>query len=291
MIKSMTGYGKADISENGRYISLEFKSVNSRYFDCNIRLPKSLIVLEDSVRKKLNSSISRGKVDVFINYKNLEKNNVDIRINETVAGKYIEAFRAITEKYFIKDDISASMLSGLDDVIVIEENSEDTDTIWQMLSDVIERAIRMHDDMRLAEGNNLKKDLLIKKSVIDERLREIEKIVPEIVPAFREKLTERIKEMEIKNFDEERILQEIALYSDKSSIDEEITRLKSHMDQFEKMLNLDEPVGRKLDFLIQEMNREANTMASKSVSIELTNKVLDIKNEIEKIREQAQNIE
>lgn len=291
MLKSMTGYGRGDVFYNNRSTSIEFKSVNSRYLDVNIRMPRNLIVLEDRIKKKLSESISRGKIDLFLTYKNSDVGNVEISINEELAKKYTTVLKELSSKLSIKDDLGISFIAGIEEIINKEEKNEDTEEAWKVIQEALNQAIINHNEMRINEGKSLKKDLIDKATSINSHILKIENLIPNIIPDFKKKLLEKIKEMELKVYDEERISQEIAIFSDRSSIDEEVIRLKSHMNQFSKIIEEDEPIGRKLDFLIQEMNREANTMASKSVSIELTNIVLEIKNEIEKIREQAQNIE
>lgn len=291
MIKSMTGFGKASDVLDGRSLDLEFKSVNSRYLDINIRMPKALMALEDRIKKQLGSGIARGKVDVFLTYRNHNENDLEVRVNEGAARKYVEALRQLTQELGIVDDIASSFLLKLDNVITLEEKTEDLDRVWELISGVLGKAMTNHEAMRRAEGENLKRDLLEKRGVILEKLGLIARLAEGMTQRYREKLRERLAELDQLYADDDRIAQEVALYADRASIDEEITRLYSHMDQLKDLVNLEEPVGRKLDFLAQEMNREANTMASKSVDLEITSLVLDIKNEIEKIREQIQNIE
>lgn len=291
MIKSMTGFGKASDVLDGRSLDLEFKSVNSRYLDINIRMPKALMALEDRIKKQLGSGIARGKVDVFLTYRNHNENDLEVRVNEGAARKYVEALRQLTQELGIVDDIASSFLLKLDNVITLEEKTEDLDRVWELISGVLAKAMTNHEAMRRAEGENLKRDLLEKRGVILEKLGLIARLAEGMTQRYREKLRERLAELDQLYADDDRIAQEVALYADRASIDEEITRLYSHMDQLKDLVNLEEPVGRKLDFLAQEMNREANTMASKSVDLEITSLVLDIKNEIEKIREQIQNIE
>lgn len=291
MIKSMTGFGKASNVRNGRSLDLEFKSVNSRYLDINIRMPKSLMALEDRIKKQLSSGISRGKVDVFLTYRNYNEADLDVRVNRGAARKYVEALREVTRELEIVDDIAASFLLKLDNVINLEERTEDLEEVWELVSGVLADAMSQHETMRVAEGANLKIDLLEKQASIKEKLALIAKLAEGITDRYRRKLEERLRELNQLYIEDDRIAQEVAVFADRASIDEEITRLSSHMEQFSDMLELSEPVGRKLDFLAQEMNREANTMASKSVDLEITGHVLSIKNDIEKIREQIQNIE
>lgn len=291
MIKSMTGFGKASNILNGRSLDLEFKSVNSRYLDINIRMPKSLMPLEDRIKKQLSSSIARGKVEVFLTYRNYNEADLEVRVNQGAAKKYVEALRELTRDLDITDDISSSFLLNLDNVIQLEEKTEDLDEVWELVSSVLNEAMTAHEAMRLAEGKNLKEDLLEKDRSIMEQLGSIEKLAEGTTDRYRKKLEERLKELNQLYIEDDRIAQEVAIFADRAAIDEEIIRLTSHMKQFREMLELEEPVGRKLDFLAQEMNREANTMASKSVDIEITGYALGIKNDIEKMREQIQNIE
>lgn len=291
MVRSMTGFGKASDETDGRSLDLEFKSVNSRYLDINIRMPKTLFSLEDRIKKQLSSGIARGKVDVFLTYRNYNTEDLVVRVNSGAAEKYVGALREITNQLEIIDDIASSFLLKLDGVIVMEDKPEDLEKVWNLVSAVLSRAMATHDSMRVSEGENLKRDMLEKREVILAKTQKIQALSVGMTGKYREKLTERLNELNQLYMEDDRIAQEVALFADRASIDEEITRLNSHMEQLKEILNLDEPVGRKLDFLAQEMNREANTMASKSVDLEITELVLDIKSEIEKIREQIQNIE
>lgn len=291
MIRSMTGFGKASGEAQQRTLDLEFKSVNSRYLDINIRMPKAFMALEDRIRKQLGQTVSRGKVDMFLTYRNNSAEDMVVSINEGAAEKYVEALREITMKLGIHDDIATSFLLELEGVVAMETKTEDLDSVWALISSVLADAMVQHDAMRLAEGASLKNDLLEKSRQIKENTARIKELSQGSVERYRERLSQRLAELDQLYVEDDRIAQEVAIFADRASIDEEITRLSSHMEQLEAMLELDEPVGRKLDFLAQEMNREANTMASKSVDLEVTELVLDIKSEIEKIREQIQNIE
>lgn len=291
MIRSMTGFGKASGETDQRTLDLEFKSVNSRYLDINIRMPKAFMAVEDRIKKQLAETVSRGKVDMFLTYRNNSSEDMVVNINEGAAEKYVEALRDVTMKLGIHDDIATSFLLELEGVVTMETRTEDLDSVWALISAVLSEAMAAHDAMRLAEGANLKKDLLIKSRSIQDKTARIRELSEGSVDRYRERLTQRLAELNQLYVEDDRIAQEVAVFADRASIDEEITRLASHMEQLEEILELDEPVGRKLDFLAQEMNREANTMASKSVDLEVTELVLDIKSEIEKIREQIQNIE
>lgn len=294
MVKSMTGFGRAT-SEEGkdRIFSLEMKSVNHRYLDLNVRMPKSLISLEDKIRRIVNDRLNRGKVDIFINYKNYCNNDAIAKLNTTLADSYVQCLEELQKRYDnVKNDITLSLVARYPDVITLEEKEEDLDEIWKELEEVLQKSIDMMIDMRTVEGNKLSEDILIKCSLIEEWVADIEAKSYIIVENYKNKLHNRIEEL-LGNIevDENRLAMEVALFADKSTIDEEITRLKSHIIQLKSTLSLDEPVGRKLDFIVQEMNREANTIASKSTDIEITKLVINMKNIIEKIREQVQNIE
>ena len=265
--------------------------MNSRYLDINIRMPKAFMALEEKIKKQLGQTVARGKVDMFLNYRNKSAEDLVVTINEGAAEKYVEALRDITMKLGIHDDIATSFLLELEGVVTMQTNPEDLDSVWALISSVLSEAMAQHDAMRLAEGSSLKQDLLAKSRLIRENTARVKELSEGSVDRYREKLTQRLAELDQKLVDDDRIAQEVAIFADRASIDEEITRLYSHMEQLEEILELDEPVGRKLDFLAQEMNREANTMASKAVDLEVTELVLNIKSEIEKIREQIQNIE
>lgn len=292
MIKSMTGFGRAMADDEKRSFLVEIRGVNHRYLDFSIRMPKSLLSLEDRVRKEISKVISRGKLDVFITYKNYAKEDVAVETNKILAKGYVDALRSIQETFALKDDISVSLISRFQDVIFTEEKEENIEEIWALLEKAVKEASSAMLKMKEVEGASLKEDMLQKKVEIVSMVEKIKARDQVVIPLYKERLEKRIEELLDKvPVDESRLALEIAMYTDKASIDEEITRLLSHMEQMENFLSETDPVGRKLDFLAQEMNREANTMASKSVDIEITNLVLSVKNEIEKIREQMQNIE
>ncbi len=292
MIKSMTGFGRGMAEDEKRSFLVEMRGVNHRYLDFSIRMPKSLMSLEDRVRKEISKVISRGKLDVFITYRNYAKEDLEVQTNLHLAKGYVDALNSIKDSFSLKDDISVSLVSRFPDVIFTEEKEENIEEIWSLLEDAVREASLKMLEMKKVEGTSLKNDMLQKKEgiiALVDRIRERDKLV---IPLYKDRLEKRIEELlEKVPVDESRLALEVAMYTDKASIDEELTRLSSHMEQLENFLKEEEPVGRKLDFLAQEMNREANTMASKSVDIEITNLVLSIKNEIEKIREQMQNIE
>lgn len=293
MVRSMTGFGRANSEEgSSRNFIIEIKSVNHRFLDLNVKLPRTMISLEERVRKLLNENLNRGKVDVFINYKNYEKADCQAKLNANLAESYLKCLMEIQSRYELKNDISVSLLSRFPEVIYLEEKEENFDEIWQEILPLLESSIKNLKSMREIEGEKLKRDILSKCDIIKIHLDKIEEKSPKVVEDYRNKLEDRIKELtQNMNFDENRLNMEVAIFADKASIDEEITRLNSHINQVRDTLELNEPIGRKLDFLVQEMNREANTIASKSSDIDITNLVLNIKNEIEKIREQVQNIE
>lgn len=292
MIKSMTGFGRGSIEQDGRSFIVEIKSVNHRYCDLNIKMPKSFLSFEDRIRKTVLEKISRGKVDVFITQNKQEKLGVKAVLDENLADSYVECLKRIKDKYDIKEGLSVSLIAKFPDVIILKQEEEDMENIWKILSVPIEDAISLLVEMREKEGLKLKKDILLKCDYIKQLLDKIEKRSPFVVCEYKEKLNERLKELlQDYQIDENRIAMEVAIFGDKACIDEEIVRLNSHLVQLRETFNLDEPIGRKLDFILQEMNRETNTIGSKANDLEITNSVLNIKNEIEKIREQIQNIE
>lgn len=294
MVKSMTGFGRGTSSEeSSRSFSVELKSVNHRYLDISARMPKSMISLEEKIRKIINERLNRGKVDVFITYKNYGDLHGEAVLNEALADSYYKALKSIKDRYEeAKDDISISLIARFQDVIKIEEKEENMEEIWSELKFCLEDALSMLIEMREIEGEKLKDDIILKCDSIKALVDRIEIKAPKVVKEYKIKLEERIKELsENITLDDNRISVEVAFFADKASIDEEITRLNSHIIQVKDTLELNEPIGRKLDFIVQEMNREANTIASKSQDLEITNMVLDIKNNIEKIREQVQNLE
>lgn len=292
MVKSMTGFGRALVEDDKRSFLVEIRGVNHRYLDLNIRMPKSLMPLEDRIRKVIAKKMQRGKMDVFVTYKNTAKEEVEVLANETLAKGYVEALRGLKKGFSLEGEVSISLLAKFPDVLYVEEKEERLEELWTLLVQAVEGASSQMLAMKTAEGAALKEDLLRKKEEILSLVEQVKEKDKFVIPLYKARLEKRITELLDKiPVDEQRLALEIAMYTDKASIDEEITRLTSHMEQLEKFLEEEEPVGRKLDFLAQEMNREANTMASKSVDLDITNLVLSIKNEVEKIREQMQNIE
>ena len=292
MIKSMTGFGRDTIDENGYGFIIELKSVNHRYLDINIKMPRSLNALEDRIRKKISQKIFRGKLDIFITQNKLFNQNEVTSVNTILADSYIKSLEEIRNRYNIRDDISVSLVARFPDVIVLEQQEADIEVLWTSLNIALGNAIDNLISMRVKEGTKLKEDMVSRCDNIICALDSIEVNANRVVESYREKLNSRINEL-LKNVpvDQNRLATEVALYADKSSIDEEIVRLKSHLEQIKETLKINEPVGRKLDFIVQEMNREANTIASKADDVDIVNFTLNIKNEIEKIREQIQNIE
>lgn len=292
MLCSMTGYGRGTAEENGRVFTIEMKSVNNRYLDINIRLPRQINALEDKVRKHISSKVSRGKIDVFINQEKFSEDDYKINVDEKIAKAYYDAYSFLIEKFNLKNDISLPLLANSNDVISVEKKDDDLDAVWSLLVKALDEAINMFIDMRINEGIKLSKDIMQRCDLIRDSLTKVEARAPEVVKDFREKILTRVSDyLKDVGIDESRLLTEVAFYSDKTSITEEIVRLKSHIEQFKEAFSCNEPVGRKLDFLVQEMNRETNTIGSKANDLYITGIVIDIKSEIEKIREQIQNIE
>ena len=292
MIKSMTGYGRAQGSFSGGDITVEVKSVNNRYLDCGVKLPRGYAYLEEGIKSQVQKSISRGKVDVFITINSAGADNVKISVNEPVAKGYIDALRQMVQEYGIQDDISASAISRFSDVFLVEKQEQDENEVKSAISAVVAQALSAFDAMRTREGEALKTDLLQKAEGILTLVSKVEERSPITVKAYRERLTAKMQEvLEDRQIDEARIIQEAAIYADKVAVDEETVRLRSHVDQLQNMLSEGGVIGRKLDFLMQEMNREANTIGSKGNDVEQARNVVNIKSELEKIREQIQNIE
>ncbi len=293
MIKSMTSFGRAQ-SEEGKDLcfSIEMKSVNHRYLDINIRMPKTMLSLEEKIRNIISKRLNRGKVDVFINYKNYSNNSGKTVLNLELAKGYYNCLKEIEGNLNVIDDISVTKIARFPDVITIEEPEENLEEIFGEIAPLVESALNLMEEMRLREGAKLKDDILVKLELIESDVKKIESLADIVPKNYKKKLEERLSELlSGVDIDESRIALEVAIFSDKAAVDEEITRLKSHLSQIRNTLCLDEPIGRKLDFIIQEMNREANTIASKSSDINMTNIVIEIKNTLEKIREQIQNIE
>jgi len=292
MIRSMTGYGRGSIEMDGRSYTIEIKSVNHRYCDLNIKIPKSLLPLEDKIRKTVQSRLNRGKIDLFVTQNLFDKKDVSAFLNKSLADSYFSCLTEIKERYNLRDDVSLSLICKFPEVITTKQEDEDVEELWDGLETALNNALDMMVQMREREGLKLTEDIIIKCKGIKEKVLVIEEKSSDIVQEYTDKLKLRLNDL-LKDYkvDENRLAMEVALLADKASIDEEIVRLKSHLIQVIETLELDEPVGRKLDFIIQEMNRETNTIASKADNLDVINIMLSIKNEIEKIREQVQNLE
>ena len=292
LIKSMTGYGRAVETVNGREFTVELRSVNNRYLDCSVRLPRILSFAEDAVKQAVKASVSRGKVDVFISLRTEGGDEVQVSLNEAVLSGYLEAMHQMVDKFGVTDDISVSAVSRLPEVFVIEKPQVDEEQLLADLLGVVAKALESYDAMRVAEGQALDKDLRSRGQTILGFVAQVEAGNGQTVVDYRARLEAKLREvLENTAIDESRILTEAAIFADKVAVDEETVRLRSHLEQMNAMLTTGGAVGRKLDFLLQEMNREANTIGSKCTDVKLARIVVDIKAELEKIREQTQNIE
>ena len=292
MIKSMTGYGRAVGVFADKQITVEIRSVNNRYLDCGVKLPRLYTFCEEAVKQAVKQSVTRGKVDVFVTVNMTQSTDVSIGLNKPVLEGYLAAMKAIADGYPVRDDISVSTLSRLPDVFTVEKAEQDEDALKAQLLGVVNEALANYDAMRRAEGEALARDLSAKADFILEKVAFVEQRSPQTVAEYREKLLARMREvLSTTAVDEARILTEAAIFADKVAVDEETVRLRSHLDQLRTMLEAKEPIGRKLDFLMQEINRETNTIGSKCADLEIARTVVDVKAELEKIREQIQNIE
>lgn len=292
MIKSMTGFGRAEVITNERKITVELKSVNHRYLDLSIKMPRKLNFLEGAIRNLLKTYIQRGKVDVFITYEDYSLNCVALKYNKELAKEYLTYIREMAEEFGLENDIKASTLSRYPEVLSMEEQSLDEDKLWGFLEGPLREACEKFVATREREGEHLKRDLIEKLNGLDEKVRQVEERSPEVVDIYREKLEAKVHELLADSqIEDSRIAAEVVLFSDKICNDEETVRLHSHIQGMKKMLEEKESVGRKLDFMAQEMNREANTILSKSSDLIVSDIAIDLKTEIEKIREQIQNIE
>lgn len=292
MIKSMTGYGRYEIEEKERKVNVEISTVNHRYCDLSIRMPKALTHLEDEIRKCIKQFIARGKVEVSIYITSMSADDVEVVVNEPACTAYIEALRKIGTKLGLNDNIGMAEVMRLNDVITIQKKQTDLEVIWPMIDQALRQALTQLVAMREKEGMILKNDLLEKADNMLRLVGELEHLSVEVVNTYKLKLEERISRLlEEIPVDETRLAMEVALFADRAAIDEELTRLKSHVGQLKMILEEESSIGRKLDFLMQEMNREANTIASKAGDYTITSYAVELKSEIEKIREQIQNIE
>lgn len=292
MLKSMTGFGRYQEIIGGRDILVEIRSVNHRYYEFSARLPRAYGYLEEKLKSFLNGRVARGKTEISLTLMNVEGKDALIEVNELIAEGYVNALRKANERLGLKDDITLSHIMRLPDIFNVRKPQDNEDEIWESVKTVAERALDNFIEMRETEGLRMKEDFLNRLSYIEELVSMVEERSPEVNKAYRERLENRLKDiLGDKNIEESRILTEAAIFADKTAVDEETVRLRSHINQFRSMLELDEPVGRKLDFLIQEFNREANTIGSKAQDAAVTKIVVELKSEIEKIREQIQNIE
>lgn len=292
MINSMTGYGRGSYEKDGRRFNVEMKSVNNRYLDISVKLPRQINVLEDNIRKYISESVSRGKVDVYVTQDKFNEDDIEVSVDTSLADAYYNAFKVISERYDIRDDVSVSLIAKSPDVIVIDKKQDDQEEIWGILKGALEQAMNMFIDMRQTEGLKLSQDIVRRADIIGDLVVKVEERAPVLVDEYREKISQRVQEY-LKDIaiDQTRLLNEVAFFADKASITEEIVRLKSHIVQLKSTFKSSQPIGRKLDFLLQEMNRETNTIGSKANDLYITNMVVDIKSELEKIREQIQNLE
>ena len=292
MLRSMTGFGRGEDTIGGRHIVFEIKSVNHKYFEFNSRIPRGYLFLEDKLKAYIQGKISRGKVDVFLQIETLEETDVQVLVNHSLASAYVTALQELKERYQLPDEPSLALLSKYSDIFSVHKAPEDEDAVWEAVRQVADQAIASFLKMREAEGARLKADILEKAGEIVALVDQVERHTPETVEHYRERLKAKIEELLQDNrFDEQRVLTEVAIFADKVAVDEETVRLRSHFQQLQRLVDSDGPVGRKIDFRVQEMNREANTIGSKSVNSQIAYLVVDIKALIEKIREQVQNVE
>lgn len=291
MIKSMTGYGKGNISENSRNYQVEIKSVNHRYLDVSVKMPRQISYLEETIKREVAAKVKRGKIDVFITFENNSTEGKEIKINTEIAKIYIDELKELAKQEGILANIEVTEISKFPDVLAIKNKQED-ETIKNELLETVRQATQKLVQMRTTEGSKIAEDLLTRMKAIQEKVKEISSLSTGLIGEYVVKLEGRIKEiLRNQELDEARLAQEVVIYADKCSIEEEVTRLESHISQFERLLNSEESIGKKLDFIIQEMNRETNTIGSKANNLEITNGVIDVKTEIENVREQVQNIE
>ena len=292
MIKSMTGFGRCEIQKESRKFTVELKSVNHRYLDVNIRMPKKLNFFETAIRTLLKSYANRGKIDIFITYEDISQAQVSVKYNAALAAEYLKYLRQMEEEFGLENDVRVSTLSRYPEVFTMEEQSEDEEELWNGLKEALEGAFGQFVETRKAEGENLKKDILSKLDSLEKEIVFVEERSPQIVAEYRAKLEDKMKELLADTqIEDSRIAAEVILFADKICTDEEVVRLKSHIRHMRATLEEKEGIGRKLDFIAQEMNREANTILSKANDLEVSDHAITLKTEIEKIREQIQNIE
>lgn len=291
MIKSMTGFGRGEASQDNITFSVDIKTVNHRYSDISVRMPRMVSPLEEKVREYIGSKLNRGKIDIYINYDSFGQ-DTKVKLDTNLASAYVDSLNTLKQQFGIKDDISLSLLTRFPDILKLETEEKDLDFLWSILYSAIEQAVESLVDMRSREGERLCKDMVEKLDSIMATIDEIKAKSPDLIEVYKNKLYDKIKEMTKDiQLDENRLLTEVAIFADKSSIDEEIVRLKSHIEEFRSTLYVKGTIGKRLDFVVQEMNREVNTIGSKSSDLGIVNNVIAMKTEIEKIREQVQNIE
>lgn len=295
MVKSMTGFGREHIVAEGREIIVEIRSVNHRYYEFTSRTPRAYGYLDEKLKAFLKSGISRGKVEVSVSIYNQEGTDAEIELNKSVAKGYLDALRGAADELNLSDDLTLANVMKLPDIFTVVKKTEDEEVIWAQVKGVAQIALDRFVEMRETEGKKMYEDVSSRLDYIEKTVGEIEEHQPSVAQSYSERLYEKIKDTlkgtGADNIDEQRILTEVAIFADKVAIDEETVRLRSHISQFRDLIASDEPVGRKLDFLVQEVNREVNTIGSKANDLTITKKVVDLKAEIEKIREQIQNIE
>ncbi|MCI7264951.1 MAG: YicC family protein [Eubacterium coprostanoligenes] len=292
MLKSMTGFGRAQKEIDGYVITVELKSVNHRYFEFSSRVPRQYGFLDEKLKSYINGKVSRGKIECYVTIEALNTDTADVVVNHTLATAYVNALKEIAETYELKDDFGASTISRFPEVLVVRKSDEDEEKLWGYVQEVCSEAIDKFVAMREVEGSKMKDDIYSRGQFILDCVSYIEERSPQTVKEYNDKLVERVHELlgDV-SLDESRILQEVAIYADKVAVAEETVRLRSHIEQLNTFISSDEPVGRKMDFLVQEINRETNTIGSKANDVDIARKVVDIKAEVEKIREQIQNIE
>lgn len=292
MIKSMTGFGRCEIQETQRKITVEMKSVNHRYLDVNIKMPKKLNFFEAAIRNELKNYIQRGKVDIFITYEDYTESNVCVKYNKELAAEYMEYLKQMAEDFSLDNDVRVSALSRYPEVLSMEEQTIDEEQLWQLLERAIKGAAQGFVETRIREGEHLKEDLVAKLDGMLTHVDFISERSPQIIAEYRQKLTEKVRDLlEDTKIDESRLLTEVTIFADRVCVDEELVRLRSHIEATRQTLIQGGSIGRKLDFIAQEMNREANTILSKTSDLEISNRGIELKTEIEKVREQIQNIE
>lgn len=292
MIKSMTGYGGAKGSAEGLSVSIELKSVNNRYLDVSVKLPRTMLFAEEPIKAAVGRHISRGKVDVFVTVDQSASDDMEVRVNEPLLKGYIEALSAAAEKFGLQNDMTVMSLCRLPDVLSTDRREIDSSALMTGITEILERALTEYDAMRLREGEKLRDDVLARLETISRLTGVVEENAPKTVAEYRARLEQKLQEvLATANIDESRLLTEAAIFADKIAVDEETVRLRSHISQLRGLTNGESPAGRKMDFLIQELNREANTIGSKCQNADIAHVVVELKAEIEKIREQIQNVE